>query len=919
MSAPAPRPPRWLSSLLALWRLGQRRRDIEEDLAELFAERTATRGPGYARRRYLVDVLSVGWRRPRMKRETRRSRLVPTGIVQDVVFAARLFRRQPAIVAMTIAGLALAISVTTAVLTMVHRAVFPDTGIADPEAVFGIEGPPWPYPDYLQLRDSAQSVIAMAATRGGGGEFREQADADRGNLPHVSAVAVSGNYFDVLGARPAIGRLLTPADDEPDAPPAIVLSHRTWTTLLAADPQAIGRTVWLGSTGYTLVGVASRTFRHPHTDPPPTAWTSLAAQYTESRERRIADTRAAIAALTTRGGLSASDAGRLKTLEAALRNPQFPDQNQVFVRLRSGATRVQAESELQAFATSLLSRRGRTPATGTRPVQLRAVTELSSSRRRTLTLVAIPAALLVVLACANVANLLLATAVERRREIGTRLALGASRGRVARQLMTESLLLGAVGGAAGLVLASWLVPWLASLLTSVAPDDASPNPLVYVASALFTVAAVVAAGLPPARLAWGNDVASAVKTDRLGAPGGPGGGRLRTVLVGAQAAAAIVLLVISALFVRSFLHVSRYPHGAQLDRLVNVTIDFEQSDEARRAALLRAATERISGLNGVSGVSRVLFPPFSGGGATDRVAHGRPEAQPVHRNFVDASFFDTISARVVEGRTFTSEEVLREAPVAVITNTLAREFWPDGDAVGSSLRRLWGDDDAAGGSRTSWNRKPAGTRIVGVVKETTARVRTVGQATIYLPVSQEVEPLEQLVVRAASDLSPSSLVGPIHAALRALDPELSRRVEVTSERLRQDLWPLRGVAMVAGTVGMSGLVLAVIGLFAMTACAVAQRRHEVSVRVALGATGRQVVRMILRRSLTPVAVGLACGLGASGFADRLVRNWLIDIQPHDPLAIGSAVVVLLVSTVLAALLPARRASRVDPVQMLKQS
>jgi hypothetical protein len=206
-----------------------------------------------------------------------------------------------------------------------------------------------------------------------------------------------------------------------------------------------------------------------------------------------------------------------------------------------------------------------------------------------------------------------------------------------------------------------------------------------------------------------------------------------------------------------------------------------------------------------------------------------------------------------------------------------------------------------------------------VVEETTARVHAVGQATIYLPVSQEVEPLERLVVRAASDVSPSSLVGPIHAALRALDPELSRRVEITSERLRQDLWPLRGVAMVAGTVGMSGLILAVIGLFAMTAYAVAQRRHEVSVRVALGATGRQVVRMILRRSLTPVAVGLACGLGATVFADRLVRNWLIDIQPHDPLAIGSAVVALLLSAALAAFLPARRAARVDPVEMLKQT
>jgi hypothetical protein len=311
VSAAPFRPPRFLTSVLRLWRLGPRRREIEEDLAELFVERVSARGLGYARRRYLIDVLSVGWRWPRDPRQRRRPlRLVPNGIAQDVVFAARLFRRQPAIVAMTVAGLALAISVTTAVLTMIHRAVFPDTGIAEPEAVFRIDGRPWSYPDYLRLRDSVQSVIAIAATRGGGGEFRAHADADRGNLPPVSALAVSGNYFDVLGARPALGRLLTTADDKPGAPPALVLSHRGWTTLLAADPQAIGRTVWLGSSGYALVGVASRTFRHPHTDPPPMAWTSLAARF-------IADTRAEIAALTTRGRLGASDAARLKALEAA--------------------------------------------------------------------------------------------------------------------------------------------------------------------------------------------------------------------------------------------------------------------------------------------------------------------------------------------------------------------------------------------------------------------------------------------------------------------------------------------------------------------------------------------------------------------------------------------------------------------------
>jgi predicted permease len=490
---------------------------------------------------------------------------------------------------------------------------------------------------------------------------------------------------------------------------------------------------------------------------------------------------------------------------------------------------------------------------------------------------------------------------------------------VARQLLTESLLLGAVGGAAGLLLAMWLVPWLASLLAGSPPEPASPHLLVYLVAALFTVFVAVAAGLAPARLAWRSDVTSAVKTDRLGAPGALSGGRLRALLVGTQAAASIVLLVVSALLVRSLLYVTTYNHGAHIDRLVNVTVLFGNADEARRANLLNAALARIGAMTGVAGVSRVTFPPFSSGASVGTAGRGTSRERAVYRNFVSSDYFGTIGARLLEGRVFTDDEVRGGAPVAVITRGLAREFWPDQTPIGSDLYRLWGADDGSDGSKTSWSRRPAGTRIIGVVEETTASPHLLGRPTLYLPVSATVEAREQLIVRVHADRDPEDLVTPIHEALRALDPGLSRRVDAMAVLYRDSLESRRTWALLASAVGLAALVLAVSGLFVVTAYAVAQRRHELSVRVALGATGPQVVRMILRRSLTPVAIGLACGLGASVFADRLVRSWLIDIQPHDPFAIGAAVSILLVAALAAAFIPARHAARVDPVEMLRQS
>jgi predicted lysophospholipase L1 biosynthesis ABC-type transport system permease subunit len=232
---------------------------------------------------------------------------------------------------------------------------------------------------------------------------------------------------------------------------------------------------------------------------------------------------------------------------------------------------------------------------------------------------------------------------------------------------------------------------------------------------------------------------------------------------------------------------------------------------------------------------------------------------------------------------------------------------------------VWGADDGIDGSRNSWSRKPAGTRIVGVVDETTGTSSVLGRPTLYLPISATAEAREQLVIRVSPDRNPEDLITPVHEALRALDPGMSRTIDSMAGLYREELEPRRSWALLASAVGLAALILALVGLFGVTAYAVAQRRHEVSVRLALGATGRQVVAMLLRGSLRPVIIGLASGLGLSLLFDRLVRGLLIGIEPHDPLAIISAVAILLAAAALAAFLPARHAARVDPAEMLKQT
>jgi putative ABC transport system permease protein len=525
----------------------------------------------------------------------------------------------------------------------------------------------------------------------------------------------------------------------------------------------------------------------------------------------------------------------------------------------------------------------------------------------------IAVALVVLLASANVANLLLAGAIGRRQEIATRLALGASRARLGRQLITESLVLGAIAGLAGLLASYWLAPALARAAFLPPALEVGPDYRVYLFVTTVTVVTSLLVGLAPARQGARRDLLSAIKADHLGSSTPRLGHRFRQTLVGAQAACAVVLLVASALLTRSLAQAAGFEFGFDPNRIFNVDIGNATNgrawDPARRAVFWDAALQRVRQIPGVESASMASIAPLGSAFADQRM----PDGRVVKRHETSAEFFETVGADVRRGRTYTDAEVRGDMPVAVISERLAQLYWPNEDPIGSALQRLWGDDDPPGAVDRA-QRKPAGTRVIGVVADTMTALRMTDPPTLYLPLRMSSVP--RLVVRVRDE--PFVRARSVEDALRAVDPDVDTRVEFAIDQRNRQLEPLEVNAMLGAIVGLGGLVLAVTGLFGVTVFMARQRHREIGVRLTLGATPREIRAMLLGDSLVPVGVGLAVGLGASILSGRVLESSLFGVSARDPLAMAAAVACLLAASLAAVVPTARRAARVDLVGMLRE-
>ena len=884
------RPPRVAGWLLRCQPLGSRRPEVEADLLELFESRVRSQGERYARRRYYADVFSLLRHHTMTTNPTATTRAPPPTheesglslvwrfrareIWQDLSYGVRLLRRSPAVVAVTIAGLGLAIGVSTSVFSLINAAVFRPSGIEDPATAVRVSraharglGTDWPYSTFAQLRESATSVT-LAAQISDSAAFSERSDAD--STESAAVMFVSGTYLEALNRRVTAGRLLTPADDAIGAPGVVVVSHRFWTRRLGADASRVGREIWINGAPFTIVGVSERGFTGT-SESAPAFWAPLGSYH-----------------LVYGGTPIGPAAGKHVT---------------VFGRVLPGVPLRRAEAELSAVAAGIQidATDPNGPVTGVRFSRSDRPVGPSMARRIALVVgvIVVVIGLVLLLACVNVTNLLLASALTRRRELGMRVALGASRARVVRQLLTESLALGIASGAIGLLFTIWLVPALTTFMGVPVMLDTAPDFRVYMFLAAIASIAGLGAGLTPARHAMRGDLVSPLK----GADGGSSAARsngIRTALIGLQAAGSVTLLVLAALLTRAMIRSTQVDIGFDANRLLVVSPALGRGmSEDQVEAYWQLARERVGSVPGVRLASLASTPPYQGASQVT-IFRRAGSRYTIYHHHTESDYFATLGLRAIRGRTYTAEEAASGADVAVISDAIARDFFAGEDPIGQSLDRV------IEGSRD---------RVIGVVSNAlTARLRDLSAAAIYQPMRDRRA--ARLVIR--TDVSPESLIPAVRTALEPIDRRIRLELRSVNDGLRQQLDEPRLLASLAGVLACLALGLAVVGIYGVTAFVVGQRTHEIGVRMALGAGRRDVMRLLLADSLRPVAIGLVLGLGAALLGSRVFSGVLYGVSSADPIAFVGASLVLLTAATVAVIVPTRRAASVDAATTLRQ-
>jgi len=816
-------------------------------------------------------------------------------LLRDVRFALRTFRRSPAFTAAAVLSLALGIGVNTAIFTVVNALFLnplPVDRASELVAVYTVDTKntsPFgslfqvSYPNYKDFRDSNTVFSGLAAY-----SFPFPASATIGPEPEqLFCELVTGNYFQVLGVRPSLGRFFGPEEDEiPGASPVIVLSYRVWQQRFGGSPDVIGRTIGLNGAPFTIVGVGPAGFLGVNSLFGPDAW---------------------VPTMMYANVLSAQLSGWMDERRALVFN--------LAGRLQPGATIEQARSNMAAIALSL-EQAYPEPNEG-RSTAIRPLTEATIFPGIREALMAGTAVLMVIvslvllIACSNVANLLLARATNRRQEIAVRLALGANRVRLVRQLLTESVLLGLAGGAGGLVVAVWT----RNLIWSTRPPFFAVNfvdlPLdgrVLLFALVVSVVTGVIFGLVPALSSSRAEVVTAIKDQSRSAGQPRRRFGLANMLIVGQVALSLIALIAAALFLQSSRNAAEIDPGFDTDHVAVMLVSPGQqgydADRAQQYFLDVAA--RVSAMPGVLRASWALNLPLFGGFSQSVFIEGHEDDPQMaglltNSNAVDVGFFETTGIRLLEGRTFTEADRDGSVPVAVINDTMARKYWPGESALGRRFR-FYVEEEYR--------------EVVGVVE--TVKYVTLGEApqpATYFPLRQSQQDTMVLYVRSAGD--PGALLVPVQRELRQVDPHVPiQNPQRVSDVIDQSLWAVNLGAGLLAVFGALALALACVGLYGVMAYTVGQRTREIGLRLALGAGPGQVLRLVLRQGVGLVGAGVILGLVGALAVSRLAESLLYG-SAYDPLSFIAAPVALLAIATIATLLPARRASRVDPLVALR--
>jgi predicted permease len=858
--------------------------EIRQDLDDLFQARVRERGRLYARWRYLGDLVSVGvhvFRSQQVEPDPPQPPRWWAGIWRDAVYGVRVLRARPGPTVVAVLGLAVAIGVGTSVFAVLNAVALRPLGVPSPHAVMRVFqkyqnglSTGWPFGEALALREQSSRVPLEIWYDLNRVEFAAAAGAD--HPARINGRFVSGGYFDLLQGRASSGRLLAGADDRPGAPPVAVLSHQFWERSLAADPSVIGRAIWLNGSPFTVVGVAERTFSDA-IDRRPAFWVPFA----------------------TWGTIMSGS----PPLDRA-----SPTIVAVVGRVPDGVSAAQAETAVGAIAAGVAAARpgGAPPAMSARLIRLddRGGGGANAGRiAAAIAIVVTAIGLILLLACANVASLLFASALTRHREIGVRLAMGATRARVVRQLLTESAMLGLAGGVLGLIVAMSGLPLLLVTIQAPLDLDVTFDARVFLFLTFVSVAAGLGAGLSPARSGTRGDLLGPLKGDVSQAPGRQSRRARRGLLIGVQSAVSGLLLILAALLTRAAGTAAAVDLGFDAERLVTTApaLDNHGYHAAAAATFWDDTLARVRGLANIESAALAAYPPLGGAAAVSIFRrHGREFV--VYYNEVSADYFATLGLRVVRGRTFTDEEVRQQAPVAVISDALAREFWPGEDPIGQPFDRIVAE--------------PAPPRIIGIVSNAvTQRLFDTDRAAVYAPIQPKSLPAAALLTRARRN--PDATAELVRSAMRNVDADLRPTTTTMIQNLERQHNEPRALASLSGAIGLIALILALVGIYGVASFMVCQRAAEIGVRIAVGATAGEVRRLLVRDTLRPVAIGITAGAIFAMLAGRVMAGALFGVEPHDPVAVLGAAGLLAVTAMLAAVIPARRAAKVEPANVLR--
>jgi len=811
-------------------------------------------------------------------------------MVHDLRIALRLMRKHPAFTAVAVTSLALGIGINTAIFSVVNATLIAGLPVPDADRVVdvsatvereGVELRGISYPDFLDWRARTNAFTDLAAWASTTLTLAGEGEAER-----LEAELTSTGYFRILGAAPSVGRAFLPEEDAaPDAGPVAVISHALWQRRFGGAPDVVGRTLHLGERPFTVVGIAPPGFRGLDDDTEVWIPMSMMGVVVPSRYAEGRGTRWLSAVGRLKPGVTVDEAQASLTVVATRLAEAYPDSN-----ARYGA-RVTPLSEIVYGGTRLL-----------------------------LLALAGAVAFVLLIACANLANLLLARAAGRQREIAVRAALGAGGRRLVRQFLVEGLLFSGFGAIGGLIVAAWvsaaIVSWNPIGLPSFVQAGLDLRVLGFaVGAALLTGAAI---GLAPGLQASKTDVSDALKAGGRFDTQDPSRRRVRRSLVAGEVAVALVLLVGAGLMGRTLDAMRAIDLGFRADGLLAAYVSLPpatyQGDTVRGYA--DRLLDRLAGLPGVEGVALATDLPLDGSSSATLVT---PEGQEtlvgergirVYRHSVSTGYFDVTGIPITAGRPFDVTDAPGGTPVVVISEKMARRHFAGTDPVG---RRLKFGGPGAG---TPWM------TIVGVAGEVRHRalvadpVANPDDPDIYLPLAERPDRDLAMAVRTAGD--PGRLAGPLRVAVASLDASVPAYDLSTVRALVEGRTSAaRFGAGVMGVFGVLALVLATLGVHGMVSYSVVERRHEIGVRLALGARRAQVVALVLRESLVPAAAGVALGgVAAAGLA-RFLRSLLYGVTPADPATFAAAAGALVATAALAAWLPARRAARMDPMVALR--